>query len=196
MARSDTQVLEIADVPLLGSHNLTNVAAAIAAAYQVVGSDHAVIQSGIGALTPLPHRLTRVATVRGVTYIDDSCSTTPETAAAAMAAFDVPQVLILGGTTKGVAFDPLAAAVSRAPVRAILLVGTEAPCIAASLDAAGVRVCEHATGSMTKEVRRAAMLAQPGDVVLLSPGCASVGEFRDCADRGEQFAAAVHDLAR
>ncbi len=68
----NTQVLEIADVPLLGSHNLTNVAAAIAAAYQVVSSDHAVIRSGIQALTPLPHRLTHVATVCGVTYIDDS----------------------------------------------------------------------------------------------------------------------------
>ncbi len=192
----NTQVLEIADVPLLGSHNLTNVAAAIAAAYQVVGSDHAVIRSGIQALTPLPHRLTHVATVCGVTYIDDSCSMTPETAAAAMATFDVPQVLILGGTTKGVAFDPLATAVSRAPVRSILLVGTEAHHIAASLDAAGVGGYEHATGSMTEVVRRAAALAQPGDVVLLSPGCASIGEFRDYADRGQQFAAAVHELDR
>lgn len=189
-----TRVLDIAEVPLLGAHNLVNVAAAIAATYELVGADHAVIRAGVHALRPLPHRLSVVATIGGVTYVDDSLSTTPQTTMAAMAAFDRPQVLILGGSTKGVSFDPLATAIARAPVRAIVLVGAEAARIAAALDAAGIGGYEHRTGTMTDVVSRAAQLARPGDVVLLSPACSSVGEFRNYADRGEQFAAAVHTL--
>jgi UDP-N-acetylmuramoylalanine--D-glutamate ligase len=99
-------------------------------------------------------------------------------------------VLILGGSTKGVSFDSLAEAVAQRPPRAILLVGAEAPRIAAALDRSGVGY-EHAPGPMADVVRRSAKLAEPGDVVLLSPACASFGDFRNYADRGDQFTQAV-----
>jgi UDP-N-acetylmuramoylalanine--D-glutamate ligase len=191
-----TTVVAAGDVPLPGAHNLVNTAAAVAAMYDLVGADHEVIRQGVRTTVALPHRLSVVRRVREVTFVDDSCSTTPETTIAAMAAFDAPQVLILGGSTKGVSFDSLAAAIARAGVRvrAIVLVGSEAPRIAAALDAAGVDRYEHVPGPMPEVVARATALAQPGDVVLLSPACASVEDFRNYADRGEQFAAAVHAL--
>ena len=191
-----TRVLGPGDVPLPGHHNRINVATAIAAAGEVAGLDPATIRSGVRSLSPLPHRLTVAATIGGVTYVDDSCSTTPEAAVAAMSAFDARQVLILGGSGKGAGYGRLAARVARGPVRAVILVGAEGPRIAAALEAAGVRQCERVGGSMLDVVRRAAELARPGDVVLLSPACASLGEFRDYADRGDQFASAVRALQR
>lgn len=91
-------------------------------------------------------------------------------------------------------FQSLAEAIAGAPVRAILVTGSEAARITAALDEAGIRCYEHCAGSMTDLVDRAAWHAKPGDVVLLSPGCSSVGEYRNYADRGEQFAAAVRAL--
>jgi len=189
------RLLDAADVPLIGAHNLVNVAAATAATYDLVGGDAAHIRTGVRTLEPLPHRLQIVA-ADGVTWVDDSISTTPETAAAAMAAFDAPKLLILGGSGKGISFAPLAAAAARSRLRRILLVGAEAGRIAAALAEAGVRDYEHAPGGMAEVVARAAELARPGDVVLLSPACASFDGFRDYADRGEQFAEAVRRLPR
>ncbi len=189
------RLLDAADVPLIGAHNLVNVAAATAATYDLVGGDAAHIRAGVRSLEPLPHRLQIVA-ADGVTWVDDSISTTPETAAAALASFDAPKLLILGGSGKGVSFAPLAAASARSRLRRILLVGAEAGRIAAALDEAGVRDYEHAPGGMAEVVARAAALARPGDVVLLSPACASFDGFRDYADRGEQFAEAVRRLPR
>jgi UDP-N-acetylmuramoylalanine--D-glutamate ligase len=198
--RGDTRLLDAAEVPLRGAHNLANVAAAITAAETLPRLDpgqddmtHAIIE-GVRTLRPLPHRLTLVAQVGGVSWVDDSLSTTPETSIAAMAAYQGPKVLILGGSSKGVPFDALARAIAGAEVRRCLLVGQEAVRIAAALDRVGVSAYEHVTGGMPAVVARAAELARPGDTVLLSPACASFGEFRDYADRGERFAAAVAEL--
>jgi UDP-N-acetylmuramoylalanine--D-glutamate ligase len=188
------RLLDVDDVPLPGRHNLDNIAAAIAATYDFVGGDRGVLRSGIRAVRPLPHRLQVVATVDGVTFVDDSLSTTPQTTIAAMAAFDRPQVLILGGSTKGVSLAPLADAVVAGRVRAALLVGAEAARIAAALNAVGFDDHVTVAGPMPDVVERAFRAARPGDVVLLSPACSSVGEFRDYADRGAQFVAAVEGL--
>jgi UDP-N-acetylmuramoylalanine--D-glutamate ligase len=191
----EVRVLDVADIPLLGPHNVVNVCAAVGATYDLVGGSAEAIRSGVRDVVALPHRLAVVATRRGVTYVDDSCSTTPETTIAAMASFDAPQVLILGGSPKGVEFDALAADVARRKVRGILLVGSEAPRIEAALTAAGVvGDVERVPGPMPDVVARAAALAHPGDVVLLSPACASLEDFRDYADRGDQFTAAVRAL--
>lgn len=184
-----------ADVRLRGKHNLENLAAAVGAAYDLVHGDLGVVRAGVRGLEPLPHRLSPVAEVDGVLYVNDSLSTTPQTACAAMAAFPEPKVLILGGSSKGVEFDVLARSVATTAIRALLLVGQDGPRIAAALDAAGSVGHEFVHGDTADVVRRAAGLARPGDVVLLSPACASFGQFRDYADRGDQFAAAVHDLS-
>ncbi|GAA4059350.1 UDP-N-acetylmuramoyl-L-alanine--D-glutamate ligase [Actinomadura miaoliensis] len=194
----DTRVIETGDVPLPGPHNLTNIAAAIAATHDLIGGDHQAIRSAVRGLQALPHRLQVAATRNGVTWVDDSLSTTPQTTIAAMNAFDGPKILILGGSTKGVSFDDLAQAIAEAAaharIRAVLLTGAEAPRIAAALDAADVTGYEHVPGPMTDLVTRAAHHAHPGDVVLLSPACSSVGDYRNYADRGDQFATAVHAL--
>jgi len=190
----ETRLLEISGIPLPGPHNLTNIAAAIAATHDLVGGDKNIIQAGVRSIETLPHRLQVVATRNDVTWVDDSLSTTPQTTIAAIAAFNGPKVLILGGSTKGVPFDDLAEAIAHAPIRAILLTGDEAPRIATALNATGITKYEHIPGTMTDLVRRAAHHAQPGDVVLLSPACSSVGDYRNYADRGDQFTAAVQAL--
>jgi UDP-N-acetylmuramoylalanine--D-glutamate ligase len=190
----NTRVIEVGDVPLPGEHNRINIAAAIAATHDLAGGDHEVIRSGVRGIEALPHRLQVVAICNGVTWVDDSLSTTPQTTIAAMAAFDGPKVLILGGSTKGVSFDGLAQTITNASIRAILLTGAEAPRIATALDTAGVTGYEHIPGPMTDIVARAAHHAWPGDVVLLSPACSSVGDYRNYADRGDQFTAAIHAL--
>lgn len=190
----DTRIIDTSDVPLPGPHNLTNVAAAVAATHDLVGGDLNTIRAGIRAIQALPHRLQIIATRGGVTWVDDSLSTTPQTTIAAMAAFDGSKILILGGSTKGVCFHELSEAIAKAPVRAVLLTGDEAPRIAAALDAVGVTAYEHTSGTMKDLVAQAARHARPGDVVLLSPACSSVGDYRNYADRGDQFAAAVHAL--
>jgi UDP-N-acetylmuramoylalanine--D-glutamate ligase len=190
----DECVLRSADIPLPGPHNVANVAAAIGASYDLVAGDLDALRHGIRTVAPLPHRLSTVGIVAGRVFVDDSCSTTPETAAAAVRAFGEPKVLILGGSTKGVPFEPLAAAVAAASVRRVLLLGVEGERIARALSAAGFSDYEFAAGTMRDTVTAAAKVSRPGDVVLLSPACASFGQFVDYVDRGDQFVAAVGDL--
>jgi UDP-N-acetylmuramoylalanine--D-glutamate ligase len=188
-------VVALGDTPFLGRHNLANIAAAVGAAARFVDPDADAFRRGVLTARPLPHRLSIVDTVAGVVYVDDSISTTPETTIAAMATFPQPKVLILGGSTKGVSFDGLGPAVATSNVRDTILVGEEADRIAAALDAAGVTRHTVVRGPMETVVSRARAAARPGDVVLLSPACASFGDYRDYADRGEHFAAAVAALA-
>ncbi|SDY01345.1 UDP-N-acetylmuramoylalanine--D-glutamate ligase [Saccharopolyspora shandongensis] len=93
-----TRIIDVAEVPLPGAHNLVNIGAAIAATAALVENDPSVIRAGIQTIEPLPHRLQTIAIRQGVTWVDDSLSTTPQTTMAAMAAFDRPQVLLLGGS--------------------------------------------------------------------------------------------------
>lgn len=193
--RAGRRLVAADDVPLTGAHNLRNIAAAAAATWALIDGDVESIRRGITTMEPLPYRLTPAGTVAGVRYINDSLSTTPETTMAAMAAFTAPKVLILGGSTKGVSFTPLAAAVAAAEVRTALLVGAEADRLARALMAAGFDRFQTVDGDMATVVAAAADAARPGDVVLLSPACSSVGEFAGgYADRGDQFTAAVGRL--
>ncbi|HEY2044588.1 MAG TPA: UDP-N-acetylmuramoyl-L-alanine--D-glutamate ligase [Jatrophihabitans sp.] len=190
------RVLEVSKIPLRGKHNVDNVAAAVAATFDLISGDLAALQRGVSGLHPLPYRLEPIADVAGVTYVNDSLSTTPETTMAAMAAYPETKVLILGGSSKGVSYEALAAAVARdaGSIRTTLLIGQDGPKIAEALDATGFSNHQFVPGSMAEVVNVAARVAQSGDVVLLSPACASFGAFRDYADRGDQFVAAVREL--
>ncbi|WP_344076810.1 UDP-N-acetylmuramoyl-L-alanine--D-glutamate ligase [Luedemannella helvata] len=192
--RGQTRIVDVADVHLLGRHNLENIAAAVAATHDIVGGDPSVIQAGVRTLEPLPHRLAPVGEVDGVLYVNDSLSTTPETSRAAMAAFTAPKVVILGGSSKGVTYETLAEAVMTCGVRRALVVGQDGPAIASALHAHGFTDYELVEGPMSAIVNRAASVAYPGDVVLLSPACASLDNYRNYADRGDQFIAAVGSL--
>lgn len=176
-----------------GQHNVDNATAAIDAVWEYI-QDPAAIEQGLSNFKGLPHRLSYVRTVNDVDYYDDSIATTPGSAVAALRAFDRPKVIILGGSPKGSDFSELAVELTKHDAQAILI-GEEGPRVAEALREAGFEsfeIMEDATAE--KFVRRASELAQPGSVVLLSPSAASFGLFKNYADRGEQFCAAVNAL--
>jgi UDP-N-acetylmuramoylalanine--D-glutamate ligase len=141
----------------------------------------------------LPHRSQWIADVAGVRYVDDSKGTNVGATIAAVAGMPGPLVVIAGGEGKGQDFAPLAQAF-RGKVRHVVLIGKDAPKVAAALE--GVCTLETA-GSMQEAVDAATRVARrAGDTVLLSPACASFDMFRDYGHRGDVFAAAVRALGR
>ncbi len=181
-------VLHRSDIPLAGEHNVQNVMAALLAAL-AVGCDVEPLRAAVRTFRPMPHRLEPVAEIDGVLYVDDSKSTNPGSVVAALHAYERPVVLIAGGRSKGTGFAELSEALS-ARAKALVVIGEAAGEIAAH---AGEVHTERA-GSMEEAVTTARALASPGDVVLLSPGCASFDMFRSAEHRGECFAAAVNAL--
>lgn len=188
------KLFPVTALTLPGAHNIDNATAAIDATWAYT-QDETAIEQGIRNFKGLPHRLAFVRTVAEVSYYDDSIATTPGSAIASLKAFaDKPKVLILGGSSKKSDFAELAHEISQHDVK-VLLIGDEAKRIADSLDAvhfAEYEIIENATAEIFTQ--RAAELAQPGGVVLLSPAAASFGLFKNYADRGEQFIAAVNAL--
>lgn len=183
------------EVKLLGKHNWQNICAAITAVWQAGTHDIAAIRSVITTFTGLEHRLEFVRELAGVQYYDDSFGTTPETAIVAMQAFTQPKIAILGGSDKGADYDELAATVASTQVRTAILIGDQAPRIKQALSAAGYTQTIEGCQNMSDIIAAARNAAQPGDVVLLSTGCASFGMFQNYKDRGDQFKAAVRALA-
>ncbi|HVP09415.1 MAG TPA: UDP-N-acetylmuramoyl-L-alanine--D-glutamate ligase [Burkholderiales bacterium] len=190
MVRGEERILAIAELPLSGSHNLSNALAACALACQI-GVPVGALAKGLRAFKGLPHRMQRVASRGGVEWIDDSKGTNVGATVAALKGLVKPAVLILGGEGKGQDFSPLAPVV-KARAKHVLLIGKDAPLIWKAL--AGTGVAMEGTESIEEAVKRAAAIARPGDAVLLSPACASFDMFRDYKHRGEAFAAAVQAL--
>lgn len=189
-----TEICKTLEVALLGNHNLQNICAAVSATWEAVDHDVTAIRSVITTFSGLEHRLELVRTLDDVRYYDDSFGTTPETAIVAIQAFTEPKIVILGGSDKGASFDELAKAVRDSNVRHALLIGDMAEKIEAALVRAGFTQYLPGGSNMTEIVDTAHRLAQPGDVVLLSTGCASFGMFKNYKDRAAQFVAAVKAL--
>lgn len=190
----DTRLCSTDALVIPGVHNQDNACAAINAVWPYV-QDGEVIARGLSDFSGLPHRLKLVGEKRDVRYYDDSIATTPGSAIAAMAAFEAPKVLILGGSSKGADFTPVAEAAEKADIRVVLLIGSEAPKIEAVLQPRGIPYLNLGeTITMDEIVKTAAVQAQVGDVVVLSPACASFGMFKNYKDRGDQFIAAVKNL--
>jgi len=181
-------------VKLLGNHNLQNICAAVTTVWQVQQNPEAIRQV-LSSFSGLEHRLEFVREHDGVKYYDDSFGTTPETAIVALQAFSQPKVVILGGSDKGVAFDGLAGAVVKNNVRHAVLIGSTATKIKELLQARDFNNFSEGFNSMSSIVAAARQAAQPGDVVLLSTGCASFGLFKNYKDRGNQFKTVVRALA-
>jgi UDP-N-acetylmuramoylalanine--D-glutamate ligase len=183
-------LLAASELKIAGRHNIANALAALAMG-EALGVD---LQSRLAALrefSGLPHRTQWVADVRGVRYIDDSKGTNVGATIAAVSGLPAPLLLIAGGEGKGQDFLPLRTALA-GKVRLALLIGTDAPALGAAL--AGVCATEYCP-SLEAAVRRAAASARAGEIVLLSPACASFDMFRDYAHRGAVFAATVRELA-
>jgi UDP-N-acetylmuramoylalanine--D-glutamate ligase len=193
------KIIEASEVPLAGEHNLENVCAAVMVA-DLLGVSDAAMAQAIKSFKALPHRLEFVCEAGGVKYYDDSISTTPESSIAAMRSFAAPKVLILGGSNKGADWQEFASALSgEASLKAIIGIGEEWPRIKEAIFNNGqmnprVQIVENMK-TMPEVVGAAQGIAQSGDVVILSPGCASFDMFKNYQDRGEQFASAVRALS-
>ena len=174
------------DIPLRGRHNWSNVAAAVAGAL-AFGAPAAHFAEALRSFEGLPHRLEYVAERDGVTYYNDSLATTVDAACAALCAFDAPLLLIAGGASKGADFSALGTAIAEANVRVVLLIGQEAPRIAAALQQGGAGAIVHYCRDLPQALDTARAWAQTGDVVLLSPACASFDQFASYAERGDLF---------
>jgi UDP-N-acetylmuramoylalanine--D-glutamate ligase len=178
--------------PILpGAHNRENAAAATAAA-RAAGLDDAAIAAALRTFAGVPHRLELVRELRGVRFVNDSKATNTAAARRGVAAYDDPLRLILGGSLKGEDFGPLAQALP-ATVRSVYLIGKASDELAAALDAAGRSYVR--AGDLPHAVALAAAEAEPGDMVLLSPACASYDQFRSFAERGDTFRRLVEELA-
>jgi UDP-N-acetylmuramoylalanine--D-glutamate ligase len=183
---------------LPGAHNLANVAAAAALA-KAFGITSENIRRAIQSFRGVEHRLELVRELDGVRYINDTAATVPEAAIAALRSFDAPIVLIAGGADKRLTFDAFAQMIAGRTKAVVLLDGTATPKLHAALDAAsgtaGSRLpIVGPLNNFEAAVRTARDLAAQGDIVLLSPGCASFGMFRNEFHRGEEFRRIVAEL--
>jgi UDP-N-acetylmuramoylalanine--D-glutamate ligase len=178
--------------PLIpGRHNRENAAAATAAARAADVPDD-VIALALRTFAGVPHRLELVRELRGVRWVNDSKATNTAAAGRGVAAYDASLRLILGGSLKGEDFRPFARDLPE-NVRSIYLVGAAGDELAAALDAAGRTYVR--AGDLSTAVDRAATEAEPGDVVLLSPACASFDQFANFEERGDTFRRLVQELA-
>jgi UDP-N-acetylmuramoylalanine--D-glutamate ligase len=194
------RLVEVADLPVRGPHNVANAVAA-AAATRVFGlSRHlpwTAVGEGLRSYQPGRHRNELVASGAGVDWVDDSKATNPHAAAASLAAY--PSVVwIAGGLLKGAEVDDLVATHAHR-LRGVVLIGQDRDQIAVALarhaaDVPVVTVETQDTNGMDEAVRQAADLARPGDTVLLAPAAASMDMFRDYAERGDRFAAAANAI--
>ncbi len=187
----ETAVCPLGDIQLRGQHNVLNVLAAVTLA-DSVGIPTEAMQQAIRTFRGVEHRLELVRTLNGVRYVNDSIATAPERALAALAAFDEPLILLAGGRDKDMQWDEWTQQVTRR-VKHVVLFGALAEMLEKRLAQAGYERMTRAEGLETA-VTLAAAIAQPGDVVLLSPGGTSFDAFDDFAQRGEQFREWVNNL--
>lgn len=180
-------VMRVEEIPLRGSHNVENALASIAAgdAYGIAPS---AIAQVVGEFRGVEHRIEYVATIRGIEFYNDSKATNVDSAIKAVESFPGNIVIILGGKDKGASYAPLAEAM-RGRVKQVLLIGAAAAKIS---DALGDQFPKTRVTSMSDAVEKALSLGRPGDVLLLSPACASFDMFDNYEHRGKMFKEAVH----
>jgi UDP-N-acetylmuramoylalanine--D-glutamate ligase len=174
-----------------GAHNRENAAAATAAA-RALGVPDARIAEALETFPGVAHRLEPVADVGGVRYVNDSKATNTAAARRAVAAYDEPLHVILGGRGKGESYTELALDMAGRVKRAYLI-GETASALAAALEPAGVD--HELSGDLETAVRAAAKNALPGEIVLLAPACASYDQFQDFEERGDTFRRIVAEVA-
>ncbi len=185
-------ILGVGELAIPGAHNLENALAAVAAAC-VMGVSTAVLAHTLRTFPGVEHRLETVVDIDGVRYINDSKGTNPEASIKALEAFDRPIVLLAGGRNKGSSFSAFAGQV-REKVRVLVLLGECADEIERSVRAEGFGAVRRASG-FREAVLEAYRVSVPGDIVLLSPACASWDMFSNYEERGNLFKQIVRELA-
>ncbi len=186
-------LLAVEELGIFGEHNVANAMAAAAAGLSM-GLDRDAVREGLRSFAGVPHRLEQVAEIGGVRFVNDSKATNVAAASVGLRAFDGGVHAILGGSEKDEPFTPLADPV-RDTCAACYLIGASADRLAIELAAvvdAGIGL--HRCGDLEEAVRRAGAVARPGEVVLLSPACASFDAFENYERRGERFREIVEGL--
>ena len=178
------------DTTLKGSHNLINTMAAVSAAH-LAGAKVELIREGLKTFINAPHRLESVATIKGVEFVNDSKATNVDSVVYALGSYDKPLVWIAGGVDKGNDYNLIKEDVKK-KARALICLGKDNEKLKKAFGDVVPVVKE--TQSVRELVRMALEVAEAGDVVLLSPACASFDLFKNYEDRGDQFRQAVLDL--
>ncbi len=186
------KLIDIDDIFIKGGHNVENVMAAGAMAY-VIGIDIKVIREALISFRGVEHRQEYVREKDGVLYINDSKGTNPDSTLQALLAYDRPMVLLLGGYNKKSSFDSLMPLIKER-VHHVVVLGETSDIIKEMLDRNGYKNYALAGSDFEKAVSLAVGFAQSGDVVMLSPACASWDMFRCFEDRGDLFKKLVNEL--
>lgn len=190
LAQGEMKLMPLKELPLAGLHNAANALAALALC-RAIGMEYAPLLSALKKFAGMPHRVQKVAEIRGVAFYDDSKGTNVGATVAALTGMPQKVVLIAGGEGKGQDFFPLKSAIA-AHARALVLIGRDADNIAKAVAGCGVPLLRAAT--MEDAVILSFSKAQRGDAVLLSPACASFDMFRNYEHRAEVFVRAVQGL--
>lgn len=188
----DSFAIAQSETTLKGPHNLINTMAAVSAAY-LAGVKLEAIREGLKTFTNAPHRLESVAVIKGVEFVNDSKATNVDSVVYALGSYDKPLVWIAGGVDKGNDYNIIKEDV-RKKARALICLGKENDKLKKAFGDVVPVIQE--TQSVPELVRMALALAKAGDVVLLSPACASFDLFKNYEDRGDQFRKAVLDLKK
>ncbi len=192
IARGLRPLLPAKELKIRGSHNILNALAALAIA-EAAGIAEAAALDALRSFTGLPHRCQWVANVEGVDFVNDSKATNVGAVSAALQGLAAPDsaiILIAGGDGKGADFSQLGNVIAD-HVNTLITIGADGPAIARACE--GRLPVQHCS-SLSKAVQAAFLAATPGDLVLLSPACASFDMFKNYEDRGEQFIHAVEAL--
>jgi UDP-N-acetylmuramoylalanine--D-glutamate ligase len=184
-------LLPLREFALRGAHNLSNALAALTAAW-LCGAQPEGLAAGLRSFQPLPHRMEPVGSVAGVEYVNDSKATNVDSALRAVESYDRPLVWIVGGRDKGADFAALRPALEGGRVRAVVAMGESRRRIASAL---GQSAPLSQAADMEEALRAAREAARPGDMVLLSPACASFDLYRNYEERGDDFRARVRRMA-
>lgn len=194
--QGEHKICSIGALQLVGPHNIENACAAISVAkiYNLADAD---IEKGLRAFKGLPYRIEFVRDVNGVSYYNDSFSSSTPAVLAAVNSFTQPKVLIVGGVDRGGDFSAIAKAVADdATIKAVIVIGEIKDKLSQILldEKPTAHIKKSSLLTMVEIVDLAATYAESGDVVILSPGCGSFDMFKNFSDRGDQYNEAVRDL--
>src|SRR5580693_4854095 len=189
-AKGQREILEVSDIPLKGAHNLENVLAAVCAG-ALMGCPADKIREAVRDFKAVEHRLEFVGTIRGVDYYNDSKATNVDATIKALESFPANIHLILGGKDKGSDYSVLNELL-RQRVKRVYTIGAAAAKIESQIK--GTAIIIHAE-TLENAIKRASESAQPGDIVLLAPACASFDQFRSYEHRGKVFKDVVRAMA-
>ncbi|PKM80644.1 MAG: UDP-N-acetylmuramoyl-L-alanine--D-glutamate ligase [Firmicutes bacterium HGW-Firmicutes-14] len=193
IAETEERICPAGEVFIKGAHNLENALAAVAASY-IMGVPAAIIRKVLATFRGVAHRLELVAEIGGVKFINDSKGTNPDASIKALEAYDEPIVLLAGGQNKGSDFSAFAGKVKE-KVRLLIVLGECRQEIREAVEKTGFQSVLEA-GTFEDAVKMAAAEARPGEIVLLSPACASWDMFKNFEERGERFKEIVLSLRR